>query len=161
MTTMIFTLRFCRLYGRKRGPGSERRLFLISIFCAYCYRLELIDLGDQKRSVIVVDWSPTISFQPLVIGDWVTGQFYEASQPPKKSRLGTLIVPDKVLIVICSASFLSWNQILPKRKGPTDLQTLHSRNVMHQSRWGPCKMHCAVQCARCYVQCSTATHILY
>ena len=102
--------------------------------------------------MIVVDWLPTISCQPLVIGDWVTGQFYEASQPPKKSRLGTLIVPDKVLTEVlrhlrCSASFLSWNQILPKRKGPTDLQTLHSRNVMHQSRWGPCKMPCAVQCA--------------
>ena len=166
MTTMRFTLWFCRLYGRKRGPGSERRLFLISIFSACCYRLELIDLRDQKRSVIVVDWSPTISCQPLVIGDWVTGQFYEASQPPKKSRLGTLIVPDKVLTEVlrhlrCSASFLSWNQILPKRKGPTDLQTLHSRNVMHQSSWGPCKMPCAVQCARCYVQCSTTTHILY
>ena len=145
--------------------------------------------------MIVVDWSPTISCQPLVIGDWVTGQFYEASQPPKKSRLGTLIVPDKGLTEVlrhlrCSASFLSWNQILPKRKGPTDLQTLHSRNVMHQSRWGPCKMPCAVQCAivqgamfkvqgyvqdalcgtmckvlydcaRCCVQCSTTTHILY
>ena len=164
MTTMRFTLWFCRLYGRKRCPGSERRLFLISIF--FPIVTELINLRDQKRSVIVVDWSPTISCQPMVIGDWVTGQFYEASQPPKKSRLGTLIVPDKVLTEVlrhlrCSASFLSWNQILPKRKGPTDLQTLHSRNVMHQSRWGPCKMPCAVQCARCYMQYSTATHILY
>ena len=53
------------------------------------------------------------------------------------------------------------SEFIPKRKGPTDLQTLHSRNVMHQSRWGPCKMPCAVQCARCYMQYSTATHILY
>ena len=112
--------------------------------------------------MIVVDWSPTISFQPLVIGDWVTGQFYEASQPPKKSRLGTLIVPDKVLTEVlrhlrCSASFLSWNQILPKRKGPTDLQTLHSRNVMHQSRWGPCKMPCAMCIV--HVQCAIVTAV--
>ena len=161
MTTMRFTLCFLLVIWAKKRSRLRKTFVSHQYFCAYCYRLELIELRDQKRSVIVVDWSPTISFQPLVIGDWVTGQFYKASQPPKKSRLGTLIVPDKVLIVICSASFLSWNQILPKRKGPTDLQTLHSRNVMHQSRWGPCKMHCAVQCARCYVQCSTATHILY
>ena len=30
----------------KRGPGSERSFFLISIFFAYCYTLELIDLRD-------------------------------------------------------------------------------------------------------------------